>query len=58
MRYWQAEYTGDTVTMLDLLTYACKYANPDSLSDVELAVGDISDPALVERLLAERRSTG
>jgi dTDP-glucose 4,6-dehydratase len=54
VHYWAAHHPGDTVTVLDVLTYAGNPANLDGLNSVDLVVGDICDTALVEKLLAER----
>lgn len=54
VHYWAAHHPGDTVTVLDALTYAGNPANLHGLNGVDLIVGDICDTALVERLLTER----
>jgi dTDP-glucose 4,6-dehydratase len=53
VHYWAAHHPGDTVTVLDVLTYAGNPANLDGLNSVELVVGDICDTDLVEKLLAQ-----
>ncbi len=54
MHYWAAHHPGDTVSVLDVLTYAGNPANLAGLNSVDLVVGDICDTDLVEKLLAER----
>lgn len=53
VHYWQAAHPGDTVTVLDALTYAGNRANLEGAT-AELVVGDIRDTALVETLLRDR----
>jgi dTDP-glucose 4,6-dehydratase len=52
VRYWLERHPDDHVVALDLLTYAGDRRNLEGL-DVRLAEGDIADPELVERVLAE-----
>jgi dTDP-glucose 4,6-dehydratase len=52
VRYWVERHPDDHVVGLDLLTYAGDPRNLDGLS-VRLVEGDIGDPDLVERALAE-----
>ena len=52
VRYWLEQQPDDHVVALDLLTYAGDRRNLDGLH-VRLAEGDIADPELVERVLAE-----
>jgi dTDP-glucose 4,6-dehydratase len=54
VHYWAAHHPGDTVTVLDVLTYAGNPANLDGLNSVDLVVGDICDTSLVENLLIQR----
>jgi dTDP-glucose 4,6-dehydratase len=54
VRYWLQGHPGDRVVALDLLTYSGDPRNLDGL-DVRLVEGDIGDPDLVERLLAEEK---
>ena len=54
VHYWAKHHPGDTVTVLDVLTYAGNPANLDGLNSVDLVVGDICDTDLVEKLIAER----
>lgn len=44
---------GDTIVVLDALTYAGNRANLDGLTGVELVVGDICDTPLVDKLIAD-----
>ncbi len=53
VHYWQARHPGDTITVLDALTYAGNRASLAGAS-VDLVEGDIRDTALVETLLRER----
>ncbi len=53
VRHWSAAHPGDTLTILDALTYAGNRANLDGVA-AELVVGDIRDTALVETLLRDR----
>lgn len=55
VHYWARHHPGDTVTVLDALTYAGNPANLAGLDGVDLIEGDICDTALVETLLAGRR---
>ena len=52
VRYWRERHADDHVVGLDLLTYAGDPRNLDGL-DVRLVEGDIGDPELVERVLAQ-----
>ncbi|MGC6401626.1 dTDP-glucose 4,6-dehydratase [Sphingomonas sp. FW199] len=52
--YWRQHHPGDSIVVLDALTYAGNRANLDGLDQVELVVGDICDTDLVERLLVDR----
>ena len=54
VHYWRAQHSGDTITVLDALTYAGNRANLAGADGVDLVVGDIRDTALVERLLRDR----
>lgn len=54
VHYWATHHPADTVTVLDVLTYAGNPANLDGLNSVDLVVGDICDTALVENLLIQR----
>jgi dTDP-glucose 4,6-dehydratase len=53
VHYWEAQHPGDTITVLDVLTYAGNRAN---LAGARAAFiqGDIRDTALVEGLLGDR----
>lgn len=53
VRYWAEHHPGDTLTVLDALTYAGDRANLDGVLH-HFVRGDINDTALVEQLLAER----
>ena len=52
VRYWRERRPEDHVVAYDLLTYAGDRRNLEGL-DVRLVDGDIADPELVERVLAE-----
>jgi dTDP-glucose 4,6-dehydratase len=54
VRYWRAAHPDDSVTVLDLLTYAGNPANLEGLDGVNLVVGDIGNTRLVEDLLESR----
>ena len=54
VHHWRAAHPGDTICVLDLLTYAGNPASIGGLDGVELVVGDIRDTPLVERLLRDR----
>ena len=53
VHYWNARHSGDTVVVLDALTYAGNRENLHGAT-VELIEGDIRDTALVEGLLRDR----
>ena len=53
VRLWRAAHPGDTITVLDALTYAGNRSSLDGI-DADFVQGDIGDTALVERLLTER----
>ena len=53
VRHWRAAHPGDTLVVLDALTYAGRRANLDGVADVVFVHGDIRDEALVERLLTD-----
>ena len=55
VHYWAAHHPADTVTVLDVLTYAGNPANLDGLNSVELVVGDICDTGLVETLISDHQ---
>jgi len=55
VHYWAEHHAEDTVTVLDVLTYAGNPANIEGLDGVDLIVGDICDTDLVERLIDERQ---
>ncbi len=52
VRHWSERHSEDHIVGLDLLTYAGDPRNLDGL-DMRLVEGDIGDPELVERVLAE-----
>lgn len=54
VHYWAGRHPGDTLTVLDCLTYAGNKSTIADVEQVELVVGDIRDDALVEKLLRER----
>lgn len=54
VHYWREHHAQDTITVLDVLTYAGNPANLEGLDGVDLIVGDICDTALVDSLLADR----
>ncbi len=51
---WRREHPADRVVVLDKLTYAADPAQIAGLEGVELVQGDIADPGLARRLLADR----
>jgi dTDP-glucose 4,6-dehydratase len=53
VHYWRQHHAGDTIVVLDALTYAGNRANLAGLDDVVFEHGDIRDTALVERLLGD-----
>lgn len=57
VHYWQREYPGDQITVLDALTYAGNRANlpPQESTELTFVHGDIRDQRLVESLLRERQ---
>ncbi len=55
VRHQRAHHPGDTVVVLDLLTYAGNLRNLDGLDGVALVKADIADRAAVDRALAEHR---
>lgn len=54
VRFWRQRQPGDTVVVLDALTYAGNAANLDGLDGVDLVHGDIRDHDLVLKLLGDR----
>jgi dTDP-glucose 4,6-dehydratase len=57
VHYWMQQHPGDTVVVLDALTYAGNQANLVSVADkanFHFVHGSINDAALVEKLLRER----
>jgi dTDP-glucose 4,6-dehydratase len=54
VRYWSRHHPGDTLTVLDALTYAGNRANLEGLVDLVFVEGDIRDTARIERLLTEQ----
>ena len=57
VHYWMQQHPGDSVVVLDALTYAGNQANLAPVATVpnfSFIHGDINDTALVERLLQER----
>ncbi|QNE05884.1 dTDP-glucose 4,6-dehydratase [Croceicoccus marinus] len=54
VHYWRERHPGDTITVLDALTYAGNRETIEDVDNVELVVGNICDTALVTRLLEER----
>lgn len=54
VHYWSEHHSGDSITVLDCLTYAGNRSTIAGLAGVDLVVGDIRDNELVERLLRER----
>jgi dTDP-glucose 4,6-dehydratase len=49
----RAQAPGDTIVVLDALTYAGNRASLDGVADVALVVGDICDTPLVSRLIGD-----
>jgi dTDP-glucose 4,6-dehydratase len=54
VHHWRHVAPGDTLVVLDLLTYAGNPANLAGLDGVDLIQGDIGDTALVSRLIEDR----
>jgi dTDP-glucose 4,6-dehydratase len=54
VRYWSAQHPGDTLVVLDALTYAGNRANLDGVPH-HFVQGDIADTGLVRRLLREHQ---
>ncbi|ARU16711.1 dTDP-glucose 4,6-dehydratase [Croceicoccus marinus] len=54
VHYWRERHPGDTIVVLDALTYAGNRETIEDVDNVELVVGNICDTALVTRLLEER----
>ena len=54
VHYWRERHPGDTIIVLDALTYAGNRETIEDVDNVELIVGNICDTALVTRLLEER----
>ena len=54
VHYWRERHPGDTITVLDALTYAGNRETIEDVRDADLVVGNICDTALVTRLLEER----
>lgn len=56
VHYWLRQHPGDSIVVLDALTYAGNRRNLDVAAGdarLQLVVGDINDTALVERLLRD-----
>ncbi|MFC3098023.1 dTDP-glucose 4,6-dehydratase [Alteraurantiacibacter palmitatis] len=53
VHYWAKAHPGDSIVVLDCLTYAGNRSTIAGVEQAELVVGDIRDTALVEKLLAE-----
>ncbi|AWW73685.1 dTDP-glucose 4,6-dehydratase [Erythrobacter sp. KY5] len=54
VHYWADKHPGDTIVVLDSLTYAGNRSTIEGVEQAELIVGDIRDQDLVEKLLRER----
>lgn len=54
VHYWRERHPGDTIVVLDALTYAGNRETIEDVENVELVVGNICDTTLVTRLLEER----
>jgi dTDP-glucose 4,6-dehydratase len=54
VRHWRANHPGDSIVVLDALTYAGNRASLDGLEGVELVIGDICDTDLVADLIESR----
>ena len=54
VRYWRRHHDGDSITVLDSLTYAGNRANLSGVDKVDFVKADIRDTALVEALLQDR----
>ena len=57
VHYWADQHAGDTITVLDSLTYAGNASTIAGAPQTELIEGDIRDEALVEKLLRDRQIT-
>jgi len=55
VRYWRERAPGDTIVVLDALTYAGNAENLAGIPDVDFIHGNIRDEALVAGLLAGRQ---
>lgn len=54
VHYWAKRHPGDTLIVLDCLTYASNRSTIAHVEQAELVVGDIRDTDFVENLLRER----
>ncbi len=54
VHYWAEHHPGDTLVVLDALTYAGNCSTVDGVDQCDLVEGDIRDGELVETLLRER----
>ena len=54
VHYWRERHPGDTIIVLDALTYAGNRETIEDVDNIELVVGNICHTALVTRLLEER----
>ena len=54
VHYWAAQHPGDSLTVLDALTYAGNRSNLEGVAH-DFVQGDINDTDLVERLLSDRQ---
>jgi len=53
VHHWRRAEPGDSIVVLDKLTYAGNSANLEGLDGVELVEGDICDTDLISRLIAD-----
>ena len=59
VHYWAKQYPDDHIVVLDALTYAGNQANLETMSEspaYSFVHGDIGDPELVKRLLADEQT--
>ena len=59
VHYWAKQYPDDHIVVLDALTYAGNQANLEAMSEspaYRFVHGDIGDPELVKRLLADEQT--
>lgn len=55
VHHWHRAYPGDTLTVVDVLTYAGNPASIANVPNVDLVQGNICDTSLVEQTMRERQ---